>query len=70
MKFFKILISFILCCTVLCGCTKEEIPSYDLYLISPSFYRIYDHYSVNESEDAKYIKKSADSYAEYILKKQ
>ncbi len=66
MKFFKILISFILCCTVLCGCTKEEIPSYDLYLISPSFYRIYDHYSVNESENAKYIKKSADSYAEYI----
>ena len=66
MKFIKIIFTAVLTIIMMCGCKEQDIPDYNLNIISPSFYRVYDHYSVNESETNKYIKDTADKYSDYI----
>lgn len=61
----KILLSFLLCFS-LCACQQEEIITYDLNIISPSFENVYKHYSQNESEEEKYVLSNAADYMEFL----
>ena len=61
----KILLSFLLCFS-LCACQQEEIITYDLNIISPSFENVYKHYSQNESEEEKYVLSNAADYIEFL----
>lgn len=66
MKRLASIILFFIFVLSLCGCDKEEIITYDLNIISPSFENVYSHYIEQESDTEKYILSSASSYAEYL----
>ncbi|MDD6187210.1 MAG: hypothetical protein PUB11_04020 [Oscillospiraceae bacterium] len=51
----------------LCGCVEgNDIPDYNLNLISPSLFYVYDHYKQYESETDKYINCESSDYSQYI----
>ncbi len=68
----KRLVSFLLIFIILlsfCGCNnenKEEIISYNLNIISPSFQKIHSHYAPSASDSDKYVIASALSYPVYL----
>lgn len=61
LSLLALIISFCLC---LFGCVQEEVITYDLTIISPSFQQVYDHYSTAESESDRYVLSSASEYAQ------
>lgn len=51
----------------LCGCSqKEEITSYNLNLISPSFADVHSYYAPKASDSEKYILTSSRAYEKYL----
>ena len=66
MRHFKLLIFSVLLCFGFTACASEEIPHYNLNIISPAFERVYNHYKGNESDTEKYVLDSANNYTEII----
>ena len=63
----KYLIPFLLTVFMMfTACSEEEIPSYDLNIISPVFEQAYNHYSPDESETEKYVLSYASDYNQYM----
>ena len=53
------------------GCSqKEEIPHYNLNLISPSLADVHSHYATKAADDEKYILTSSLSYEEYLTEER
>ena len=50
----------------LCGCSKEETPSYNLNIISPSLINVHSHYASKAGDNDKYVLASSQSYENYL----
>jgi len=64
MRIIKYIFCMLACCLFLTACKQDDIPDYDLNIISPSFEVIKRH--VMESEADKYVISHAANYTEYI----
>lgn len=66
MRYFKILIPFLFLLVFFTGCNKEEVPKYNLNIISPTFEQVYEQYSQEQNETNKYVLQSANEYSELL----
>ena len=66
MRHFKLLLFSVLFGVLFTACSEEEIPSYDLNIISPAFEQVYNHYKGNESDTEKYVLDTANNYRSII----
>ncbi len=66
MKFLRLLFTAGLLATIFTGCKEEELPRYDLNIISPSFREAYLHYNPHENENLQYELLFAADYSKVI----
>lgn len=54
----------------LCGCSKEEVNTYNLNLISPAFGKVHSHYATKAQDDQKYVLASSRNYEKFLTEER